>query len=89
MSGSSAADPEAVTRVAVLSVFCFIALLAVIFRLWARRIQRARWGLNDYLCLVGLVIDARCALCTTSPTGADSNDQIFALITSIFAIHSE
>ncbi|KAM0804931.1 hypothetical protein BDR22DRAFT_885025 [Usnea florida] len=42
-------------HVAVLSVFSFLALLAVIFRLWARKIQRNVWEANDYLVIVGLV----------------------------------
>lgn len=40
---------------ALLSVFCFLAVAAVIFRLWARRIQRNTWEANDYLVIVGLV----------------------------------
>ena len=59
MGDSFAADPTRVMHVAVLSVFCFFALVAVIFRLWARRVQRARWEVNDYLCIVALVIPAR------------------------------
>lgn len=60
MSDAFAADQTRVAHVIVLSVFCFLALVAVIFRLWARRVQRARWALNDYLCVVGLVSIARC-----------------------------
>ena len=41
--------------VAVLSVFSFIALLAVIFRLWARKLGNIIWEANDYLIIVGLV----------------------------------
>ena len=42
-------------HVAVLSVFSFLALVAVIFRLWGRKIQRNVWEANDYLVIVGLV----------------------------------
>ena len=55
MSDSFAKDPTRVTHVAVLSIFSFFALVAVIFRLWARRVQRSRLEVNDYLCIVGLV----------------------------------
>lgn len=48
-------DPTRVMHVAVLSVFSFLALFAVIFRLWARKIQRNVWEANDYLVIVGLV----------------------------------
>ena len=42
-------------HVAVLSVFSFIALIAVIFRLWARKLSKNIWEANDYLIIVGLV----------------------------------
>ena len=42
-------------HVSVVSVFAFLALLSVIFRLWARRIKSVRLELNDYLCMGGLV----------------------------------
>lgn len=48
-------DPTRVTHVVVLSVFSFLAVVAVIFRLWARKIQRNIWEVNDYLVIVGLV----------------------------------
>ena len=48
-------DPTRVTHVVVLSVFSFLAIIAVIFRLWARKIQRNTWEANDYLVIVGLV----------------------------------
>ena len=48
-------DPTRVMHVVVLAVFSFLALLAVIFRLWARKIQRHTWETNDYLVIVGLV----------------------------------
>ena len=48
-------DPTRVAHVVVLAVFSFLALLAVIFRLWARKIQRHTWEVNDYLVIVGLV----------------------------------
>lgn len=48
-------DPTRVMHVAVLSVFSFLALVAVIFRLWARKIQKNTWEANDYLIIVGSV----------------------------------
>ena len=48
-------DPTRVVHVAILSVFSFLALVAVILRLWARKIQRHKWEANDYLIIVGLV----------------------------------
>lgn len=39
----------------LLIVFSIIATLAVALRLWARRIQKARFQLNDYLIVLGLV----------------------------------
>ena len=48
-------DPTRVMHVAVLSVFSFLALVAVILRLWARKIRRKEWEANDYLIIVGLV----------------------------------
>ena len=48
-------DPARVMHVVVISVFSFLALVAVIFRLWARAIPEPAWGTNDYLIVVGLV----------------------------------
>lgn len=48
-------DPTRIMHVAVLSVFSFIALLAVIFRLWARKLSKNIWEANDYLIIIGLV----------------------------------
>lgn len=48
-------DPTRVSHVVVLALFSFLALLAVIFRLWARKIQRHAWETNDYLVIVGLI----------------------------------
>ena len=48
-------DPTRIMHVAVLSVFSFIALVAVIFRLWARKLSKNIWEANDYLIIVGLV----------------------------------
>lgn len=48
-------DPTRVTHVIILSVFSVLALVAVIFRLWARKIQRHIWELSDYLIIVALV----------------------------------
>jgi len=48
-------DPTRVTHIIILSIFSFLALIAVIFRLWAGKIQRRIWELSDYLIVVGLV----------------------------------
>ena len=48
-------DPTRIMHVAVLSVFSFIALLAVILRLWARKLSKNVWEANDYLIILGLV----------------------------------
>ena len=53
-------DTTRIMHVAVISVFSFIALLAVIFRLWARRLSKNIWEANDYLIIVGLVGVAEC-----------------------------
>ena len=55
MAQSVEQSSSRVTHVVVLSVFSFFALVAVIFRLWARKVQRSRLELNDYLCVTGLV----------------------------------
>lgn len=48
-------DPARVTHVAVLSVFSFVAVAAVVLRLWARKLSKNVWEANDYLVIVGLV----------------------------------
>ena len=48
-------DPTRVMHVVILSVFSFLALIAVIFRLWARKIQKKVWEANDHLIIFGLV----------------------------------
>ena len=48
-------DSTRVMHVCVLSAFTFATLLSVLFRFCARRIQRIRLELNDYLCILGLV----------------------------------
>ena len=48
-------DSTQVMHVCVLSVFSFAALISVVFRLCARKIQMIRLELNDYLCIAGLV----------------------------------
>ena len=55
MADCFACDSTRVMHVCVLSAFSFVALVSVIFRLWARKIQRLKLELNDYLCIVGLV----------------------------------
>ena len=52
-------DPTRVMHVAVLSVFSFVALVAVVLRLWARKLNKNVWEANDYLVIVGLVGVAR------------------------------
>lgn len=44
-----------IMHIAVMSVFSFLAISAVVLRLWARKIKRNVWELNDYLIIVGLV----------------------------------
>ena len=48
-------DRTRVAHVVVLAVFSFFALLAVILRLWARKIQKIGWDLSDYLIILALV----------------------------------
>ena len=48
-------DSARVMHVCVLSAFSLAALVFVVFRLCARRIQKIKLELNDYLCIVGLV----------------------------------
>ena len=43
--------------VVVCAVFVVAASLAVVLRLWARRIKRIRLSLNDYLAVAALVRD--------------------------------
>ena len=43
------------TRSVLLLVFSIIAILAVVLRFWARRIQKVRFELNDYMIVLGLV----------------------------------
>ena len=54
-------DPTRIMHVAIISVFCFFALVAVIFRLWARKLSKNLWEANDYLIIVGLVRLAKCS----------------------------
>lgn len=44
-----------IKHVIIISVFSGLASVAVIFRLWARRIQKMSLELNDYLIVFGLV----------------------------------
>ncbi|MCJ1278210.1 hypothetical protein MMC21_006025 [Puttea exsequens] len=59
-----AQDADRVTHVAVLSLFGIFALIAVIIRFWARKIQHTRWQLEDYFCLAGLVLSLSLTLFT-------------------------
>lgn len=56
MADCPTCDPSKATHVSVVTVFGFLALISVIFRLWARMIKRVRLELNDYLCIGGLVL---------------------------------
>ena len=60
MAGCFSCDPVRVMHVCVLSVFSFAALVFVVLRLFARKIQMIRWELNDYLCIAGLVCPRLC-----------------------------
>ena len=42
-------------HVAVVTVLSFLALVSVILRLWARRMQKQSWDLSDYLIIIGVV----------------------------------
>ena len=76
-------DPTRVTHVVVLSVFCFLAIVAVIFRLWARKIQQHVLEANDYLVIVGLVgAPQRGNIRRSTET-----NQIWALALSVFTMH--
>ena len=44
-----------VKHVAIISVFSALASVAVVLRVWARRIQNMSLELNDYLIMLGLV----------------------------------
>lgn len=55
MADCFSCDSTRVMHVSVLLVFSFVAFVSVVFRLWARKIQRIRLELNDYICVVGLV----------------------------------
>lgn len=44
-----------VAHVVVIAIFSFFAVLALILRLWARKIQRVALELSDYLLVLGLV----------------------------------
>jgi hypothetical protein len=48
-------DSASIMHICVMSVFAFIAIVSVIMRLVARKIQRTRIELNDYLCVLALV----------------------------------
>lgn len=48
-------DQSTIMHVSVISVSAFVALIFVVFRLWARMIKKVRVELNDYLCIGGLV----------------------------------
>lgn len=58
MADCATCDPSKIMHVSVISVFAFLALMSLIFRLWARMIKRNRLEWNDYLCVGGLVFIA-------------------------------
>ena len=78
-------DYTRLMHVVVLSIFSFLALVAVIFRLWSRKIQRMRGGLNDCLCTIGFVR----SVSTYNPCSGRLIEvcQVFALALSIFTIY--
>ena len=56
MSDSQVLGPAYyIKHVTVISIFSALASVAVILRVWARRIQRMSLELNDYLIVFGLV----------------------------------
>ena len=48
-------DPRGLRLIIVLTIFLFLSIVAVVFRIWGRRIQRKLLVFNDYALLVGLV----------------------------------
>ena len=75
-------DQSTIMHVSVISVSAFVALIFVVFRLWARMIKKVRVELNDYLCIGGLV---------HTPIPSDSYSkitwhQIFALTSTVFSV---
>lgn len=55
MADCTTCESAKAMHVSVISVFAFLALVAVILRLWARMIKSIKFQLNDYLCIGGLV----------------------------------
>ncbi|CAF9933487.1 MAG: hypothetical protein ALECFALPRED_005609 [Alectoria fallacina] len=72
MANCFTCDSTPVMHVCVLSAFSFATLLSVIFRFCARRIQRIRLELNDYLCIVGLVFTLASTVFTIRSTVLNS-----------------
>ena len=70
-------------HISVVSVFAFLALIAVIFRFWARMIKSLKFQLDDYLCVVGLVPSSLRTTYTIQLTWY----QIFGLASTITAVH--
>jgi hypothetical protein len=67
--------PWAVEHMIILAIFSFVALISVVLRFWARRIQKLASELNDYLIIVGLVCVHDCR----SPVLKSDVNQIVAL----------
>ena len=84
-SQSWSEDSTRVAHVAVLAVFSFLALLAVILRLWARRIQKNIWELSDYLVIVGLVRNEPVIFLRY----LSDSKQIWSIAEAVFTIHCE
>ena len=83
MGQTWADDSTRVAHVVILTCFCFIALVAVVFRLWARKIQRSRLEMNDYLCIVGLVCSLFVAAIRKS-----ANYDILGAYAGVISVHN-
>ena len=51
-------DSLGIAVIAVTATFAALAVVAVILRLWSRRIQKTPLQWNDYTCLLALVCDS-------------------------------
>lgn len=74
-------DSTRVMHVCVLSAFSFAALTSVVLRLSARKLQKIRLELNDYLCIAGLV-------CSRPPECLPNADRTLGLYLSIINLHN-
>ena len=55
MGNLSQNNPQGFTILITCSVFAGLAVIAVVLRLWSRKIRKAKLCLNDYAILVALV----------------------------------